>query len=107
MTIKLTQSFSPFTGTDCNPKPTRVRALGSTVLQVSAGGDHTVAVTTDGVYVAGSNAMGQLGLGESVPRPPYPLHKHHYHDYKKRTRATHTHAHTHTRSRARAHSGFT
>ena len=51
-------------------KPARVEALvGIEIVAVSAGGDHTLCVTSAGLlYGWGANARGQLGLGDDATR---------------------------------------
>jgi hypothetical protein len=56
--------------------PTKVQFSKKTVLTVkavSAGVDHSVAVTSDGLYVWGSNAGGKLGLADSYRSTPTKL----------------------------------
>lgn len=46
--------------------------LGVEVLNVSCGRQHTLALTTNGVYAWGSAQFGQIGIGMSSGQSPYP-----------------------------------
>ncbi|XP_046385800.1 uncharacterized protein LOC124155755 [Ischnura elegans] len=47
-------------------------SLGIEVLSVSCGRQHTLALTTNGVYAWGSAQFGQIGIGMSSGQAPYP-----------------------------------
>jgi alpha-tubulin suppressor-like RCC1 family protein len=53
-----------------SPIPIRVTGLPSNVVAVAAGGDHSMALTSDGnVWVWGNNQFGELGDGTTTRRP--------------------------------------
>lgn len=52
-----------------SPTPIRVRGLPSNITAVAAGGDHSMALTSDGnIWVWGNNTFGELGDGTTTQR---------------------------------------
>jgi alpha-tubulin suppressor-like RCC1 family protein len=59
-------------GVACNPLPVRVSGLGG-ITSISAGGDHTCAMSNGAAYCWGSNQYGQLGVETRTVNNPRPL----------------------------------
>ena len=53
------------TAMECSPVEVRVGEESSRVIDVSAGGMHTLCVTANGVHGFGDNTFGQLGIGKT------------------------------------------
>jgi alpha-tubulin suppressor-like RCC1 family protein len=59
-------------GVACNVSPIRVTGVDA-FTQISAGGDHTCGIAAGVAYCWGSNAYGQLGVGDATPSSARPL----------------------------------